>query len=334
MKHILKVFNLILVLLLLFSCAKPSEPASVEGTLNIDHKYQTLGYATDISVTDTHLYIAEDQVGFTIFDIASNNLVSHHESFILETDPVMFENVRGITAVEVENLLFVYNQYGSYQGIIMFDITNKVEPEFLFRHTGNTSNIAQIQSAVSQDGGADVYWTNGSGYNFGRYDQFWQGSNSYTFQNSVEGFDLDESIVYVSAEQLGFHIVNRTNGDIISTTDTEGEVLDVKIVDNYAVLALRQAGFAIYDIANTSQPTLVIHQETNEFIYTIDIEDDNLVLGSHIGGVYLYDISDIADPALVGNIDSDEIGYTFKAVIENNKIYASTRQGVFKISID
>lgn len=331
MKYIYKSVLLILFTLTMVNCAKPSEPASVEGSLVIDHIFQTLGYARDVSVTDTHLFVAEDQVGFTIYDLATDDVVSHHESFLLGTDPVMFENVRGITAVDEENLLFVYNQYGSYQGIIMFDITNKVSPEFLFRHTGNTSSIAQIQSDVSQDGGADVYWTNGSGYNFGRFDEFWQGSNSYSFQNSIEGFDLDENRLYIAAEQLGFHIVNRSNGDIISTTDTEGEVLDVKIVDNYAVLALRQAGFAIYDISNTSQPSLVIHQEMNEYIYTIDIEDDQMVLGSHNGGVYLYNISDIADPALVGNIDSDEIGYTYKAVLKNNKIYASTRKGVYKI---
>jgi len=334
MKYIFKLLILVTFMLVIISCAKPSEPESIEGSLEVDHIYQTFGYARDVSVTDAHLFVAEDQVGYTIYDLATNSVISHHESFMLGTDPVMFENVRGITAVEEENLLFVYNQYGSYQGIIMFDITDKEEPEFLFRHTGNTSSIDQIQSDVSQDGGADVYWTNGSGFNFGRYDEFWQGSNSYSFQNSIEGFDLDENLIYIAAEQLGFHIVNRSNGDVISTTDTPGEVLDVKIVDSYAVLALRQAGFAVYDISNTSQPALVKHQEMNEFIYTIDIEDDKMVLGSHSGGVYLYDISDISDPVLVGNLDSDKIGYTYKAVLKNNKIYASTRMGVYKISLN
>jgi len=334
MKNIIKVFNLMVVLFLLMSCAKPNEPASVEGSLSIDHKFEVFGYARDISVTDTHLYIAEDQVGYSIFDVTTHEMVSHHESFILEDDPVMFENVRGISAVEDEDLLFVYNQYGSYQGIIMFDIADIVNPTFLFRHAGNTSGIAQLQAAVNTDGGADVFWSNGSGYNFGRFDEYWLGSTLYDFQNSIEGFDVGDSRLYISAEQLGFHIVNKSNGNIISTTDTDGEVLDVKIVDNYAIVALRQAGFAVYDITDTTAPILVVQKETNEYIYTIDIEGNNMVLGSHTGGVYLYDISDVADPALVGNLDSDIIGYTYTAVLHNNKIYASTRQGVYKISID
>ena len=109
MKNIKKVSCLFFVLFLLLSCAKPSEPASVEGSLNIEHIFEISGYARDIFVTDSYLYVAEDQAGYTIFDINSNEMISHHVSYIMETDPIMFENVRLISAVEDENLLFVYD---------------------------------------------------------------------------------------------------------------------------------------------------------------------------------------------------------------------------------
>ncbi len=333
MKNIKKVSCLFFVLFLLLSCAKPSEPASVEGSLNIEHIFEISGYARDIFVTDSYLYVAEDQAGYTIFDINSNEMISHHVSYIMETDPIMFENVRLISAVEDENLLFVYDRYGP-ASINVFDMTNKVEPEFLFQHQGNTDGIIQLESDVSSIGGVDLLWTNGGKYNFARFDQFWQSLDYYEFPNSVERFDVDASKVYISAEQLGFHIINRSNGDILSTTNTDAEALDVKIVDNYAIVALRQAGFAVYDISSALAPTFVCQKETSEYIYTIDVEDDNMVLGSHTGGVYLYDISDITNPVLVGNLDSDKIGYTYEAVLHNNKIYASTRQGVYKIEIN
>ncbi|MEA2095900.1 MAG: hypothetical protein U9P73_04270 [Candidatus Cloacimonadota bacterium] len=335
MKSIKKVSCLFLVLFLLLSCAKPSEPASVEGSLNIEHIFEISGYARDIFVTDSYLYVAEDQAGYTIYDLASNDTISHQVSFISETDTVMFENVRAITAVEDENLLFVYDRYGSPASIFVFDMTNKIDPVSLPPITGNTGSIVQLESDVNPDGGADVYWSNGATYNFGKFDdEYWQDNNSYVYQNSIERFEVGASKVYISAEQLGFHIVNKSNGDIISTTDTIGEALDVKIVDNYAIVALRQAGFAVYDISDESNPNLKCQKETSEYIYTIDVEDDNMVLGSHIGGVYLYDISDITNPVLVGNLDSDTIGYTYEAVLHNNKIYASTRQGVYKIGIN
>ena len=333
MKNIFKVFSLFLVLSLLLSCAKPSEPASVEGSLNIEHIFEISGYAMDISVTDSHLYLAEDQAGYTIFDLTSNKMVSHHVSFVMETDPIMFENVRLISAVEDENLLFVYDRYGP-PSINVFDITDKVDPTFLFQHLGNTDGIIQLESDVSPDGGGNLFWTVGSRYSFGRFNPLPQNLSFYEFQNSIERFDVSSSRVYISAEQLGFHIVDKSNGDIISTTDTDAVALDVKIVDNYLIVALRQAGFAVYDISTESNPTLVCQQETNEYIYTIDVEGDNMVLGSHTGGVYLYDISDLTDPVLVGNLDSDKIGYTYEAVIRNNKIYAATRQGVYEIGID
>ena len=340
MKKIMKLSCLFFGLIFLLSCAKLNEPASVEGSLNIEHHFEVSGYAVDIFVSDSHLYVAEDQAGYSIFDITTNELVSHHISFIPDVDPVMFEKVLAISAVEDENILFVYDRYGSPPSIYIFDMTDKIDPAYLPPIRGNTGRITQLKSDVNLDGGADLYWTNDVTddvtFNSGRFDQFWQASYPYEFSApySAVGFDINASKVYIATEQLGFHIVNRSNGDIISTTDTDGEALDVKIVDNYAIVALRQAGFAVYDISNASNPTLVCQKETNEYIYTIDIEDNNMVLGSHSGGVYLYDISDITKPVLVGNLDSDKIGYTYEAVLQNNKIYASTRQGVYKIGID
>ena len=333
MKNILKVFSLFLVVSLLLSCAKPSEPASVEGSLNIEHIFAISGYAMDISVTDSNLYIAEDQAGYSIYDLTSNDLISHNVSYVMETDPIMFENVRTISAVEEENLLFVYDRYGP-PSINVFDITDKVDPIFLFQHLGNTDGIIQFESDVSPDGGGNLYWTVGSRFSFGRFNPLPQNLGFYEFQNSIERFDVSTNRVYVSAEQLGFHIVDKSNGDVISTTDTDAVALDVKKVDNYLIVALRQAGFAVYDISSESNPILKHQEEVNEYIYTIDIEGDNMVLGSHTGGVYLYNISDLINPVLVGNINSDRIGYTYEVVIKNNKIYAATRQGVYQIGID
>jgi len=334
MKIIIKITFLFLGLLVLLSCAKPNEPAAVEGNLNIEHKFTISGYARDISVSDSHLYIAEDQAGYTIYDLNTNDLISHHVSYIMETDPIMFENVQVISAVEDEDLLFVYDRYGSPASISIFDMTDKVNPEFLFQLAGNTSGIYQLESVVNPNGGADLHWTNGESYNFGLFDENWQGSNSYEFQNSVAGFDIAGNNIFIAAEQLGFHIVNKNSGTIISTTDTEAEALDVKIVDNYAIVALRQAGFAVYDVSNTSAPALVCQKETNEYIYTIDVEGNHLVLGSHNGGVYLYDISDVTEPVLTGNLNSDKIGYTYKSMIKNGKIYAATRNGVYEIGME
>ncbi|NQT65943.1 MAG: hypothetical protein HQ554_07165, partial [FCB group bacterium] len=127
MKRIMKVSFLFFMLFHLLSCATPNEPASVEGILNIEHLFEVSGYAMDISVTDSHLYIAEDQAGYTIYNLNSNDMISHHESFIMETDPIMFENVRAITAVEDENLLFIYDLYGT-NSIYPFDMTDKTDP--------------------------------------------------------------------------------------------------------------------------------------------------------------------------------------------------------------
>ena len=110
--------------------------------------------------------------------------------------------------------------------------------------------------------------------------------------------------------------------------------MDVKIVDNYSFVALREAGFAVFDITNEAATELVYLEDVNEHIYTVDCENDHLVLGSHAGGVYLYDISNPADPKFLGNIDNDILGYTYEAEIYNGRIFAATRQGVYLLNID
>ena len=156
MKNVVKVSFLFLMLLLVISCAKPNEPASIEEVLNIEHHFAVSGYARDIAVSDSYLYIAEDQAGYTIYDINTKVMISHHESFVMETDPIIFENVRAISVFEDENLLFVYDQYGSPASINGFDITDRTDPTYLFRLSGNTGSIVQVESEVSTEGGVNL----------------------------------------------------------------------------------------------------------------------------------------------------------------------------------
>ena len=319
------------IIMLLSGCAKPNEP-SIYGVLSVERHIETDGYVRDVFVSDSLIFIAEDQAGFSIYNYLNNNFICIMDS--LHTFNTPFENVRKIYVVDEEELLFVYELYGTAKGIHIFDITNRAEPLFLFPITGNTDDIEKMISIPNPDGGVDLFWTNDNLLNFGTYDQGWIINNPYYLQNSISGFDLNADHFIIAAQQLGIHIVERTTGEVICTMDTPGEALDVKIVDSYVFVALREAGFAVFDITDEEAPELVYLEDVDEHIYTVDCEDDYLVLGSHAGGVYLYDISNPTDPKFLGNIDNDIIGYTYEAEIYNGRIFAATRQGVYLLNID
>ena len=324
-----KLTVLSFIIMLLSGCAKPNEP-SIHGSLSIERFIETGGYVWDVSVSDSLIFIAEDQAGFSIYNYLNNNFVCQVDSLL----NVPYENVRKIYVVDEEEFLFVYELYGTAKGIHIFDITNREEPLFLFPITGNTADIEKMISIPNPDGGVDLFWTNGNLLNFGTYDQGWNINTPYYFQNSISGFDLNADYFIIAAQQLGIHIAERTTGEVVCTMDTPGDATDVKIVDSYIFVALREAGFAVFDITDETAPELVYLEDVDEHIYTVDCEDDYLVLGSHAGGVYLYDVSNPTDPKFLGNIDNDIIGYTYEAEIYNGRIFAATRQGVYLLNID
>ena len=328
-----KLIILSFIIMLLSGCAKPNEP-SIYGALSVERYIETGGYVRDISVSDSLIFIAEDQAGFSIYNYLNNNFVCKIDSLHAPWNTPL-GNVRKILTAENEEFLFVYDRYGSPPSINIYDITDTSEPYCVFRIQANTDNVDYLYSYTNSGGGVTLNWINNSNeINIRESNDNWEEGILYYFQHAISEFDLTENHFIIAAQQLGIHIVKRTNGDVICTMDTPGEALDVKIVDSYVFVALREAGFAVFDITDEEAPELVYMEDVDEHIYTVDCEDNYLVLGSHAGGVYLYDVSNPTDPKFLGNIDNDIIGYTYEAEIHNGRIFAATRQGVYLLNID
>jgi len=321
---------LILVIIVLNNCAKPNEPVVLGNVLETVHHFQTTGYARDIYLSDQYLYVAEDQAYFSIYDILNDSLVCHYEEDI--------ENARLISAVEEENLLFVYDRYGSPGGIIVFDISDNANPITVGSIIGQTGGIEDMKLYSTGDGKIDVLWTHENKYQYGIYDTNegnpWIGSFDFSFPNYLMGFEVADTLLYLCGEQLGLFTAQRDSGDVVSTTDTPGEALDVKIVDNYAYVADRHEGFAVIDISDAENPDRIFQEDTSGYAQAIDADGNYLAIASGGGGVYLYDISNRENPQFLDRIDDAEIGYTYKVKIRDEIVYVATRNGVYKLEIN
>jgi hypothetical protein len=324
------IFLTLLITFILISCAKPNESVGTKGILAIEKEFITGGYARDFAVSDEILFIAEDQQGFSIYNHITGTQLCHRDTL----DGSYLESTRKIVGSIYKDLIFVFNHIR----LNVFDISNIHNPVFEIPLSGGATNIQKLKLLDNPDGGVDVFWTsNGDSKVFkaGNYlNESWTNFISEEFPSDVSGFDFNDIIIGIAAQQYGIHILDRTSGNLSTTIETTGEALDVKIVDNYVIAAIREGGFTIYDISDPTSPVHIFTENTSELIYTVDAEDDYLVLSSHSGGVILYDISEIAEPKLIDSIDDSEIGYTFKAEIKNGQIFASTRAGVYIISIN
>lgn len=322
---------LIVTTLILSTCAKWIEPIINKDILEIDHIYSTTGYARDVYISDSLVYIAEDQAGFSIYDRNNDTLICHYYGSI--------ENARLISAVEEESLLFIYDIYGSPAAISVFEISDLSDPMIKPAITGDTGDIEAMKCQVVIEGVIDILWTRKNVYRYGSYEknnaQPWLGSYAFPpFPNAVKGFDLDSLFIYIAGDQRGLYIADKNNGNFISETNTPGRALEVKVVGNYAYIADKETGLQVINISDIENPELIYSFDTSGYAQSVDVEEDYLVVGSGGGGVYLFDVSDKATPKFLDRIDDSEIGYTYKAFLSNMEVFAATKIGVVKLKIN
>lgn len=333
----MKLMNLLLMILtsiLLINCAQPNEPASINSGLQIFKQIETFGYAFDFDVSGELVFIAEDQRGFSIYNYLSATRYCQVDTLFDET-PNPFENVRKIAGSVQDNFLLVYDRYSSPGSFNIYDISDYQNPNFLFVPTSNTANVQKVVIDINEENIREIFWTNNgtsATFNIATYDNFWQNTATIVFPNSISGFDYNDEMYVVAGEQYGIYFVDRATQEIIDFYNTPGEALDVKLVDNLAFVALWVKGFAILDISDPNSPTTILQHDVGDNIYTVDVKDDYLVLSSHSGGVFLYDISDLTAPRLLGNLRKSDISYTYKAAFHDDKIFASTRDGLVVLS--
>lgn len=313
----------VIFLLILASCAKPNDPSESANIFKIEKTLTTGGYARDLSVSDEIVFAAEDEQGFSIF----NHISETRLCFIDSINGRHFDNIPNLAGSMDEDLLFVYETYTTNK-IYAYDISDLINPQYVAEFIGDTGRLRKMMTYPNPVSGIDLFWSSGYELKFVNYVGYFSDPHSYYFPNDIEGFDVNDDYVAVAGLQLGFYILDRTSGTIISSTDTPGQALDVKIVDNSVIIALREEGFMIFDITDPANPQEIYSKDLSDLIYTVDAEDDYLVLSSHAGGVFLYDISDITNPEYIGNLGSGDIGFTYKATLQDGKIFAATRLGI------
>ncbi|MBN2016758.1 MAG: hypothetical protein JW794_01275 [Candidatus Cloacimonetes bacterium] len=316
---------LVFTIILFAGCADFLEPIIYPGELIIKAIIPTNGFARDVFVSEEFIFIAEDQAGFSIYDKATDSLLVQYYGNI--------ENARLIQAIDDINQVFVYDRYGSPAAIMVYDYTDPKNPVELPPVTGQTASIEDLKCVLRADNSVDVLWTHANSYQYGNYNNIWLGSYAYDFPNAIEGFDIRDTLLFVSGEQRGLYITNRNNGTIISEVNTPGTAVDVKVYENYAYVADKEYGISVIDISDITQPELVFNYDTSGYAQRLDVDGDFLILASGGGGVYLFDISNREHPEFSDRWDDSDIGYTYDVEFYDGEVFVSTREGVYRMSI-
>jgi len=331
--------------LLFTACAKANDPVGPSSdVLRVEANSTLPGDPVDFEVGDNYICVAEDQWGFSIWNRSDLSLLSRVTG--------TYQYTKNIASIESLDRVFVYDESGS-DTIWIYKIANPANPTLIGSAVGNTAGLADISFKLNphefpgEEPAYDCQYVgtrtkeNHLMYGYGEIvsdslDQ-WRGTLiDVTLPVPLKGFDEDTGYFYVTAEQRGLYIVDKSTLTLLSECDTPGEALGVSVKDNIAYVADRQDGLTVIDITNRTAPVLLdTGYNTSGYAQSIAWEGNWMVVGSGGGGVYLFDITNPAAPVFVDRLSSTYVGYVRKVAIKDGKVYVASRDfGIMELSIN
>ena len=89
--------------------------------------------------------------------------------------------------------------------------------------------------------------------------------------------------------------------NMISTIDTEGQIMDIVVQNDIAFIADDFNGFYIYNVSDKSDPVELYHDSAAVHANAIYVADDLAFLGILFEGIKIYNITDLKSPVCIGN---------------------------------
>ncbi|MCD4829796.1 MAG: hypothetical protein K8R90_10250 [Candidatus Cloacimonetes bacterium] len=347
MKQLAILVSFLALIAIFAACAKANDPAAPAGVLSIVAQRQFAGDPQDFVVTQDYVYVAEDQAGFSIWQRDGLQLISQNWDYDVD-----IRNAKYISVVEEYDRVYVYNTTGT-DGIFIIDVSDPAATVWVGQDVGSTQNLGGIRYKVNTHEYPEQYFDEVSQIVGMRTidNQFLYGyieitdtadipngspdDLRVTLPNDLRGFDEDFQYFYLTGEQLGLYIVDKTT-HALGQCDTPGEALQVAVNGDIAYIADRQDGLAVIDISDRANPVLLdTGYNTSGYAQSLDFEGDWLAVGSGGGGVYLFDISDPAAPKFVDRIPTSEVGYTRCVDIQGGRVYVASRDnGLVELTIN
>ena len=349
MKRIILPASVILLTLLLTACLKPDPIDNMTAaTVTLIDVLETGGYARDVSAYDNKIFVAASAAGTQIWE-DDNGVVSkvfNHQFGSASATGLRVEP-------EFQLILSVSKDQGYLRqlnsDLSAFDSVYINFPGVLIgesEHFGD-QNTRDMASTKVNDSLLVLYNTDtdlGDGLRFTFLNRFTDGLDGYYYwvANTIKkytgaknyGIDANGSLVASSHGELGVGLyrIEHDYCDTLGVIDTGGEALEVKIYDNYLLVADNWAGMQVLSIgAGDSSLTHLADVEVGGWVKHISMWNDLAVLSCGENGMFLVDLSDPGAPKVDQAIDA---GYTYSSFISGDMIHAATREGVKRYHIE
>lgn len=120
---------------------------------------------------------------------------------------------------------------------------------------------------------------------------------------SLTQIERIDDLFYIT-DDVGTLAVYRINTNPVGSHATIDQALEIKLLDNLALVADNSAGLQIFDISSPQSPTLLSTFPTNNTAIGVDAIPGVAFVATHQAGLDIVDISDPSNPTLITNYDT------------------------------
>jgi hypothetical protein len=316
----------------LSSCAKRNTAYQDDEWLTLERQLPIVGNPLDIKIDNSYIYVAQDQGGISV--IRRSDYLQNWVTRMIAADgsETNLGRIKRISVVPEQNRMF-FNEVAAHDRIVIVDTTDPDTLKYVMEITGGTGGIKDLDSfPIPNPSGIftmEIGYCSAGSFRYDRYDGTILNVNNFavTPLGAASGFALSNDYIFVSAEQCGLYIYNRSNQQLVSSIVLPGEAQRVVVSGNLAFVASRQAGLHIVSIANPAAPVLLSSFETSGYANALDVSGTKVAVSSTSGGIYLFDIANPNSPILLQHLTS--CGYTNSVKFMGDKLVVGARdQGV------
>lgn len=333
-----KYVIIILNIALLISCGTPNDPESIiggDGGYKIVSKFTTSGYAQDIVLRDSLVYISQGQAGLIIINVSNP-----------KTPKIVSEltyGLRGYSYKLAKKDSVIYLAAGGF-GVSIVDVSDPVQPVITpeIRSIAPAKNFHimgnYLFTAVSEEG---INISNIVDLVYPSFRQtFFIPGFAQAACTSAADTSAETNYLLVASGEVGltiFDISDFQDGynvyPFVGGLDTPGFAEDVTIHPDLSVafLACGTGGLVIVDFADTANVVMLSNYSTGGYAKEVVYKENKVYVTTELRGLQIFDVSNLNSPVRIGSV---EMKYAMAVTLDDKYVYvADESEGLVIISI-
>ena len=327
---------------LIIGCAKPTAPESLtpgSGGYEIAARLVTPGYAQDLELNDTLIYVAQGEGGIAVVSVA------------VPTNPrllsICYEATRGYSYKIARRDSIVFLATGGF-GINTFNVGNPYAPVHMLHSGGaNSTNEVAIFGTwlLEAKGEAGIRFDDLSEVDPG----YMNSKGTITTPGYAHGMTtLADSTLLVACGEMGLATYDLrdvgwyggegggyydTRKQYASWVDLPGYAVHVATMDNrrVAFVACGTAGVQVVDFSDTSHLSVIGGYSTGGYAKEVAYSNGRLYVTTELRGLQILSVSNTGSLALIGVVETK---YALGLAVSQHYVYvADQTEGLVVVKI-